>query len=306
MAATGRALERIWAQVLGDPRQALESQLPPTDLQTLLMAISRSRAGSRTAGDLMRRWQEDRYVHPSTVDPRAVARVEGRLWESLPEAFAGVELSPVVPLGTCSAVASVDQNRVLSTVRGTEVVSDLTNALAIEAAWRRRDTGAAVVHLAASHRVLRMQRFAPRTPSTSGSSHSSRPGGTPAGVAPKLNCSSTTCASGQVSFRRSRHAASSESSCRPTTPCRCANGCRTPCCQPCSPYQQVSPCLTASHANRAAATTPPQRSDLATSGSTPVELGDGGLTSWTAQLLADAKERCLISCVSTERLSALA
>jgi hypothetical protein len=75
--------------MLINPRQALESQLPPTDLQTLLMAIARSRAVSRTAGDLMRRWQEDRYVHPSTVDPRAVARVEGALWETLPRTFKG-------------------------------------------------------------------------------------------------------------------------------------------------------------------------------------------------------------------------
>jgi hypothetical protein len=36
------------------------------------------------------------------------------------------------------------------------------------------------------------------------------------------------------------------------------------------------------------------------------EVGDGGFTDWTAQLLNDAKERCLISCVSTERLAALA
>ena len=35
------------------------------------------------------------------------------------------------------------------------------------------------------------------------------------------------------------------------------------------------------------------------------EVGDGGFTYWTAQLLNDAKERCLISCVSTERLAAL-
>ena len=36
------------------------------------------------------------------------------------------------------------------------------------------------------------------------------------------------------------------------------------------------------------------------------ELGDGGFTAWTAALTADAKERCLISCVSSERLAQLA
>jgi hypothetical protein len=38
----------------------------------------------------------------------------------------------------------------------------------------------------------------------------------------------------------------------------------------------------------------------------PVDLGDGGLTDWTARLLGDAKERCLTSCIAPERLSELA
>jgi hypothetical protein len=36
-----------------------------------------------------------------------------------------------------------------------------------------------------------------------------------------------------------------------------------------------------------------------------VELGDGGFTGWTAALMANAKERCLISCIATERLTQL-
>jgi hypothetical protein len=36
-----------------------------------------------------------------------------------------------------------------------------------------------------------------------------------------------------------------------------------------------------------------------------LEIGDGGFTSWTAQLLGDAKERTFVSCASTERLAAL-
>ena len=30
-----------------------------------------------------------------------------------------------------------------------------------------------------------------------------------------------------------------------------------------------------------------------------VDLGDGGLTTWTAQLLSDSKERCLVCCIAT-------
>ena len=35
------------------------------------------------------------------------------------------------------------------------------------------------------------------------------------------------------------------------------------------------------------------------------EIGDGGFTDWTGRLLADGKERCLTSCISTERLASL-
>jgi hypothetical protein len=40
-------------------------------------------------------------------------------------------------------------------------------------------------------------------------------------------------------------------------------------------------------------------------GGESVDLGDGGLTTWTAQLRGDAKERCMVSCLATERVAAL-
>ena len=36
---------------------------------------------------------------------------------------------------------------------------------------------------------------------------------------------------------------------------------------------------------------------MARGGEDEQEIGDGGFTDWTARLTADAKERCLISCV---------
>ena len=36
------------------------------------------------------------------------------------------------------------------------------------------------------------------------------------------------------------------------------------------------------------------------------EIGEGGFTTWTAQLTGNAKERCLVSCIATERLADLA
>lgn len=56
-------------------------------------------------------------------------------------------------------LAGVDQNNVLATVRGTEVVADPTVGLALDAARRRR-AGVDVVRLCAAHRVLRQQASA--------------------------------------------------------------------------------------------------------------------------------------------------
>ena len=93
---------------------------------------------------------------------RRVVAVEARLWQLLPAEFAGIDLSPVTPLGTCSAIAPVSQNRVVATVRNTEVVSDSTNVLAVEAAaQRRRQARNDRIDLAACHRQLRAQVFGP-------------------------------------------------------------------------------------------------------------------------------------------------
>jgi len=153
------ATERVWAELPVDARRALEVELPPSDLRSLQLDLARTRAAEVTPADVMRQWDHDRFVRPSSADPRELQRVEARLWDLLPDRFRGVELSPVVPLGTCSAVSPVDQNQVVSTVRGTEVLSDPTNALAVEAAHRRRREPGDRVDLAACHRILRAQLF---------------------------------------------------------------------------------------------------------------------------------------------------
>ena len=55
------------------------------------------------------------------------------------EQFEAVELSPLAPLGVCSVVGLASQNKIVSALRGTEVVSDPTNVLALECARRLRD-----------------------------------------------------------------------------------------------------------------------------------------------------------------------
>ena len=260
------AADRVWAALPPGARSVLSDGLSPTDLQTLLLDLVRTRAARVDPARVLRRWSDDRFVRPAGADPRSLARLVANAWQLLPDEFIGVELAPVAPLGTSAAVAQVDQHRIVSTVRGTEVVSDPTNVLALEAARRRRLSGADV-HLATHHRVLRAQRFAP-------------------GMAAHFGLFAL------VSSGRDRGSRTTE-------------------------LDFLGQHL-AAWRSMLDATLGPERwrvtyedggayyaglrfKIIARGDDGPLEIGDGGLTTWTAQLRADAKEGCLTSCVSTER-----
>jgi hypothetical protein len=153
--STGRsAVRRVWSRLPPGAQSVLEDGLSPTDLQSLLLDLARTRAHRTTPASVRRRWQQDRFVQPSPIDPRRLAEVSLHLWRFLPPDFEGLALSPVTPLGTCAAVDATDQNRVVSTVRSSEVVSDQTNVLALEAA-RQRLAGRAGVRSVQDHPLCR-------------------------------------------------------------------------------------------------------------------------------------------------------
>lgn len=146
--------------------EALTERLSPTDLQTLLLEVYRRRADAVTPSRLLARYEDNRFVVKSPVDPFDLARLETAAHERLTaHGITSLALSPVTPLGTNSAIATVDQNKVLTTIRNTEVVSDATNVLALECAVRRRallrrdPRSRGRVRLAATHRVIRAQPF---------------------------------------------------------------------------------------------------------------------------------------------------
>ena len=295
---------RIWGVLPPGTRQALESGLPLTDLQTMLIAVAEARAGRITPADVMRRWRHDRFVRPSEADPRRVAAVENRLWQLLPARFIGIDLSPVAPLGTCSAVAPVSQNRIVTTVRHTEVVSDSTNALAVEAATRRRGQGTTEqVHLATCQRLLRAQVFGPgawthfRLFSLVSSARDSGSCRTEASLV-------TAHLAYWLDVLRDlipRHRPSIEVSVfdNPVLTERLADTIR-PALGDAATLLVDKPERTHGRGYYAGIAL------RITADQGKIELGDGGLTTWTAHLTANAKERCLVSCIATERLTALA
>jgi hypothetical protein len=142
-------------------RQALTQDLAATELWSLLLAVLEQRAAQRTPAMVRQQWESDRFVQPCAVNQRILNELDSHLLAAAAD-FEALELSPVAPLASCSAVALTSQNRIVSTARGTEVVSDPTNVLALECAKRLREVPEAVVKLATSHRCVRAQAIPKR------------------------------------------------------------------------------------------------------------------------------------------------
>jgi hypothetical protein len=130
--------------------------MPASELAALLLEVSARRQRELRPAEVARRYAADAFVVPSSVDQRAFAELDAWLLARVPPAFRAVELSPVAPLGTVTTLGLVHPNNVLPTFRGTEVLADCTNVLALEAARRRDDDD--VVRLCTSHRLVRTQR----------------------------------------------------------------------------------------------------------------------------------------------------
>jgi hypothetical protein len=156
--------DRSWSREgLGEAAHAaLASGLPASEVWSMLLGVLEERARQRTPASLCQQWERDRFVQPSYIDQRTLNELDGHLLAAA-GAFEAVELSPVAPLGVASAVALASQNKIVSTIRGTEVVSDPTNVLALECARRLRADPKAHVRLATSHRCVRAQPF-PKLP----------------------------------------------------------------------------------------------------------------------------------------------
>jgi hypothetical protein len=155
---------RPWATAGLPPSafDALREGLPASQLWSLLLEVAEARAGRRRPADLVEQWVRDRFVQPGIVDQRSLVEVDRHLLAAA-SAFEAIELSPVAPLGVCSSMGYASQNKVLSALRGTEVVADPTNVMALECARRLRRDAATVVRLTTAHRCVRAQEI-PKLP----------------------------------------------------------------------------------------------------------------------------------------------
>jgi len=141
----------------------LVNQLSGSELNTLLLKVFSEKAKAYSPSELLNRYQENRFVHPAKVDVLKLKQLE---LDILKFAFENnvtpIQLSPVAPLGTASIVGEVDQNNVISSLRGTEVVSDATNLMALhisELIQSKNYSRVEPIRYCTTHRHTRAQFF---------------------------------------------------------------------------------------------------------------------------------------------------
>lgn len=150
----------------GDPEllQKLTGKLSLSELNSLLLEVFRAKAQAISPAELLKAYQANRFVGPSEVDAVTFRKLELQVLElAQGYGFEALELSPLAPLGNCSALGLADQNKIVSAVRGTEVLADATNLMALEAAVRRKASAfdGSVVNLCTTHRHVRAQALPP-------------------------------------------------------------------------------------------------------------------------------------------------
>jgi len=296
------ALDRVVREIGGTDLVGRLAALSGSDFTTLMLEVVRRRAARETPATVLRRYQRDRFVQPGGTPWRATRRAEDVLLGCLPPETAVVSLAPLVPLGTHSALATVSQHKVVTAVRACEVMADPTNALALEAAVRRAGQPRETVRLAAVQRVVRAQRF-------------------PAGWSAHFGLFAMVTAGRDQGSGRFEQAAIAQQLRFAVAALRAAGVSRVQVAL--TPLSEAGDRIAA--ATAAALAT--EQAEIVTDHDRvggrgyyrdlcfkvnalvddgPAEIGDGGFTDWTATLLANAKERMLISGYGTERLAAIA
>ena len=124
-----KILERIGRQ---DELSVLANDLSASDLNSLLLELLELKTNSISAPQLLNLYQENRLVKPADLPVIELKQMELDVLRILSDhGFPPVELSPVTQLGACSVVGPVNQKKILSALRGTEVLADSTNAIAL-------------------------------------------------------------------------------------------------------------------------------------------------------------------------------
>lgn len=149
---------------LADKKDVLSElgNLSNSELNSFLLELFRIRSLKVDPTEIVNQFKENRFVAPSETDIVKQKQIEIECLEHVQaKGYKTVNLSPVTPFGTSSAVGMVNQNNVISALRGAEVVSDATNVLALKMAseFKKLQDKNSISRYATTHRHIRGQYF---------------------------------------------------------------------------------------------------------------------------------------------------
>jgi len=150
-------LEKIQHRTGIDLVTILAEELSGSALNSLLLEVFDRKAGQLKPSQLLQQYRMNRFVQPAAVDVLQLRAKELSTLQWLQQyGFVPLELSPVSLLGTCAAVGPVSQKKIISATRGTEVLSDATNAIALHIAdLKKRKNNADLLKFCTTHRHVR-------------------------------------------------------------------------------------------------------------------------------------------------------
>ncbi len=153
----GKILQKTGNQKLFDQ---LTQNLSGSELTSLMLGVFQEKSKRLTPAQVLREFERNRLTQPGKADPLLLMQRELH-WLQLAKTkgFEPVLLSPVAPLGSCSVFGKVNQNKIISALRNTEVLADATNMLALKIASEVKKGSKSSLRYAATHRHIRAQQF---------------------------------------------------------------------------------------------------------------------------------------------------
>ena len=153
-----RLLERIGHPALSD---LLAHDLTGEQLNTLLLDVFDRRLNKLRPSDLLKLYAGNRFVKPGDLPVIEARQMEIDVLKIFEQAgYRLIDLSPLSVLGSCSVLGPVDQKKIITALRGTEVLADATNAIALDYCYHRKKEQLAVnARFASIQRHVRAQQI---------------------------------------------------------------------------------------------------------------------------------------------------
>ena len=126
------------------------------------MEVFNRRIQQETPSSLLNKYEGNKLVKPANIDVLRYKEQELTCYKVLASrGFEPIEHSPAAQLGTSSVVATVDQKKVLTALRNTEMQADPTNATALHYASLKKKGGldSRTYNYSNISRIIRTQVF---------------------------------------------------------------------------------------------------------------------------------------------------